>query len=82
MDLGCSGSSMGKSPELVHQCLGFEPGEVREVCWMPLRSEAVLRVLQHGFHPPLNPVESRERHVPYALTLTILNPETWRTRPE
>ena len=23
-----------------------------------------------------------KRHLPYALTLTLLNPETWRTRPE
>ena len=32
--------------------------------------------------PPLNPVELRERHVPYVLTLTLLTPETWRTSPE
>ena len=46
---------MSKSPELAPQWLEFEPGQVREVFWMPLRSAAVSHVFRHGFPPLLNP---------------------------
>ena len=39
------------------------------------------RVLDMAFLRP-KIQQSRIRHVPYALTLTVMNPETWRTRPE
>ena len=49
---------------------------------MPLQSAAVSRVLGPGSPPPLNLVESRMRQVPYAMTMTTMNRETWRTRSE